>query len=163
MAINNPNIAAYKPFYIKANGTVYETMADLGLIAKSNPYNALPKAKTPYSIDWSGEDGAQEYTAQMHYESFEFKVGFYIRAIGPTAAADIRDALNTFFSLVKNGTVKVYDSYTAIGRKDVRYVDFEEKSFSIIGDVARLVFDVTFKCNAPTVFCAFENGDIVDL
>ena len=152
MAIDNPSIAAYKPFYIQKGDTLYDTLTNFGFIAKGNPYPALPKAKKPYAIDWAGEDGEEEYTDTL------LDVEFYIRATGATAASDVRGALNSFFNVVKNGTIKVYDSYTAIGRKEVRYVGFEEESFSVVGNTARLIFKVTFKCNAPTVLCKLNNA-----
>lgn len=160
MAIDNPNIAAYKPFYIQKEGAVeaFDTLTAYSLVAKSNPYKLLPKAKDPYKVEWAGENGVEEYTTQMFYEPFEFDVQFYVRATGNTAAADIRNALVEFFNVVKNGDFRVYDSYTAIGRRGVRYVSYEDISFSINNNVARHIFKVTFKCNEPTIFCVYDNN-----
>lgn len=158
MAINNPAIHNYKPFYIAGNSdssTVKDTLADFGLIAKTNPYPALPKPKEPYKNDWhDGHGDDEEIGDSLYMESFEFKVEYYVRAIGSTAVTDVRGAIDSFFAFIKSNFVRYYDSFTGIGYKDVRYAGYEEQMFHVTtnGDgnnVARCVFTVTFKVNDP--------------
>ena len=53
-----PNISNYKPFYIQtaSDNSAIDTLT-WGMVAKSNPYLALPKPKTPYKNEWKDENG----------------------------------------------------------------------------------------------------------
>lgn len=162
MAIDNPTLVGYKPFYIQVDSSLYDTKTQWGLIAKSNPYPALPSAKSPYNNDWKDEHGDDEFTEHLYYESFEFSVGFYIRAKdtanGATAEELIRSKISDFFTTIKNGEFKVYDAYTALGRQKVRYVSYKEDKFISRKGVARCMFTVTFKCNDPVTFMTLNQG-----
>lgn len=162
MAIYNPTLVGYKPFYIQVGNTLYETNSEWGLIAKTNPYPALPSAKQPYSNDWKDENGDDEQNEHIYYESFEFSVGFYIRAKdtvnGPTAQEIIRSKMAAFFNAIRNGEFKVYDAYTALGRQKIRYVKYEEEKFVLRKGVARCIFKVTFKCNDPVTFMTLNQN-----
>lgn len=178
MAIANPIIANYKPFYIQfGNGNAKDTLQEWGFIAKTNPFPALPNPKDPYKNEWLDENGDEEFVAQMRYQSFEFTVDFYIRAqttvvlgaVTETAESVVRTSMSNFFNAVKNGDFKIYDSYTGLGRQNVRYAGFEEDKFvsrRVDGadrsqDWAMCIFKIKFKVNDPVKFCKLVNGQIV--
>lgn len=159
MAISNPDIAGYKPFYIQVGGMCYDTRERWGFIAKTNPYPALPNPKDPYKNDWPDEHGDDEYVTHLYYESFEFDVQFYVRA---TDVDSIRTALTSFFSTIRDGEFSVYDSATGLGRRKVRYAGFKEERAPVLqGGYARCIFTVTFKVNDSVTFMTYHDHGIV--
>lgn len=169
--INNPTISGYKPFYIQKGDNCYDTKLQWGFIAKSNPYPALPTPKDPFNNEWKDENGDDEYTTHLYYESFTFDVQFYIRAkdtvsgsaVTETASETIRAKLKAFFDVVKEGELKVFDSYTALGRQKARYAGYKEEKFRARGDSAVCIFTITFKVNDPTTLMKYNSvtGKIV--
>lgn len=159
-----PDIVNYNPFYIQTD--VDEQAIDTrewGLIAKTNPFPILPSPKTPYANDWADEDGADEYIgitdkngeyhSGMRYESIEFSVTFYVKAIGDNAEKTLISQIESFFSKISRREFKIYDSYTGIGRQKVRYAGFDEESYKrnlLQGSGwARAIFSIKFKVNDP--------------
>lgn len=153
MAINNPSVPNYKPFYIEKGETLYDTLTQWGFMAKANPYPALPNPKATYKNDWKDSNGDDDYTTHIYYESFTFDVQFYIRAVSDAdgVAGDyIRAKMASFFSAVKDGEFKVFDAYTRLGRQKVRYAGFKENEWRERNGTARCIFTITFKVNDPT-------------
>ena len=91
------------------------------------------------------EDGDDEYNAQMYYESFEFDVAFYVKALGSDAERVLRGQIEDFFSKIRNGEFKIYDAYTGLGRRKVRYAGYSEEDFSKRSNWARAIFKIKFK------------------
>ena len=170
-----PYISNYKPFYIQAVGdtAAKNTATEWGLVAKSNPYPALPKPKEPYKNDWKDENGDDEYVASVQYEAFSFDVQFYIKTydtvtnnvVTKTAAVALREQVASFFTHIKSGEFKVYDAYTGLGRQKVRYAGYAEEQggFMTRDNWARLIFKVTFKVNDPMTAMTLNNGSIVSI
>ena len=160
-----PDILDYKPFYIQTDAdAVAINTTEWGLVAKSNPYPILPQPKEVYKNEWLDEDGDDEYNAQMYYESFEFKVDFFIKcyAEGETSAESVLGSqINSFFEKVKMGEFKTYDSFAGLGWRGVRYAGYEEGEFKKGSNWARLIFSVTFKVNDPITRMKLSNGIIV--
>lgn len=160
-----PDIIGYKPFYIQTDAdSVARDTSEWGLIAKVNPYPLLPTPKAPYKNEWKDENGDDEWCDKMYYESIEFTVSFYIKAYdSPEGNADeiIRAKVEEFFSLIKDGTFRVYDSYNGIGRDKVRYAGYSEDSFVRRNNWARAIFEITFKANDPITRMTMYNGSIV--
>lgn len=160
MAINNPNIPDYKPFYIQKGGSCFDTREQWGFLTKSNPFPAMPNPKTPYSNNWKDAHGDDDFVEEMFYESFTFDVQFYIRTNGADAADEIRQKMAQFFSFIKDGYLEVYDSYTALGRRKVRYDGYKEDTFKSRGKGsdawAICIFSVTFKVNDPVTFMKYD-------
>lgn len=148
-----PSMTGYKPFYIQASSDTSASDTTVwGLVAKSNPYPVLPDAKDPYKNDWLDEDGDDEYTTTMHYKPLEFSVKFYVKAFATNSDSAVKvlhSQLDSFFDKIKHGEFKVYDAYTGLGRQKVRYVGYKEDEFAARSNWARLIFDITFKCNDP--------------
>lgn len=162
--IRIPNIANYKPFYIQTKGdAVAKNTTEWGLIAKTNPYPLLPNPKEPYRNEWHDEDGDDEYVDDMHYESIEFTVAFYIKATDSdegSAEEVIRKNIDRFFGSIRNGEFCIYDSYNGIGRRKVRYAGYSEETFSRKDDWAKAVFEITFKVNDPVTRMVMKEGKI---
>ena len=163
-----PNIKNYKPFYIQCEGdtAAIDTATQWGLVAKTNPYPAMPEPKEVYSNSFYDEDGDDEYNAEMHYEGFTFDVGFFVKAYASSsqsAVSVLRSQMAAFFEHIKNGEFKVYDSYTGLGRQKVRYAGYSEEDggFKARDDWARLVFTVTFKVNDPVTLVTLSNGSLI--
>lgn len=169
MAINNPEVPNYKKFYIQygSNQVASDTLATWGFLAKSTPYSALPEPKDPYKNEYLDRDGDDEYVASMSYSSFEFDVQFYIRAIGNDGAVSpaeqVRSKMASFFSAVKEGEFMVYDEYTSLGRRKVRYAGCKDEDFKARKDWARCIFTITFKCNDPVTFMTLSSNKIVSV
>ena len=160
-----PSIVNYKPFYIQtsSDSTAIDT-TQWGLVARVNPYPALPDAKEPYKNDWLDEDGDDEYVADMHYEAMEFSVSFFVKTFATTtdsAVKVLRGQIDSFFSKIRNGGFKIYDAYTGLGRQDVRYVSYKEDEFKQRKNWARLIFTVTFKANDPITRVILSNNRLV--
>ena len=106
-----PDIVNYQPFLIQKdeeNAYAVDTTT-WGLVAKSNPFPLLPTPKEPYKNEWLDEEGDDEYVAEMHYESFEFDVEFYIKTKGENSEATLRSQIDGFFGHIKSGNLLIYD------------------------------------------------------
>lgn len=161
-----PDIVDYKPFYIQADAD--EVAIDTtfwGLVAKANPFPALPSPKEPYKNEWLDENGDDEYNAQMFYEAFEFDVQFYVKAYDSPAGSGeeiIRKQVDEFFAKIKEGEFSIFDAYTGLGRRKVRYSGFSEDGFKRGRDWARAIFSITFKVNDPMTRMVLYNGKITE-
>lgn len=161
-----PSIINYKPFYIQADkDSVAKDTTEWGLVAKVNPYPILPNPKAPYNNDWNDENGHDEWCEVMHYEPIEFSVSFYIKTFDSKdalAEETMRMQIDAFFSHIKNGEFKIFDSYNGIGRKKVRYAGYSEESFKRRKDWATAIFEVKFKVNDPITRMVLNGGKIVE-
>lgn len=161
-----PEIVNYKPFFIQAESdSVARDTTEWGLVAKVNPYPLLPTPKAPFKNEWHDENGDDEWCEKMYYEPIEFSVSFYIKAYdsaSETAEEIIRNKMDEFFSLIREGEFKVFDSYNGIGRRKVRYAGYSEDSFLRRRDWARAMFQITFKANDPITRMVMLNNKIVE-
>jgi len=147
MSANEIVISGYKPFLIqKGNDEVKNSNEQWGVVVQSFPYKLLPKPKDPPKNDWHDQDGDDEYNSTMHYEAYEIEVDFYARARDNTT---LRTNIKAFFDYIKEGEFKIYDTYTGIGRQNVRYADYDPNSYKDKGGRARLIFKIKFKVNDP--------------
>ena len=166
-----PDIIDYKPFYIQtdADGSAIDT-TEWGLVAKSTPFPLLPTPKEVYKNEWLDENGDDEYNAVMAYESFEFEVTFYVKAFeSPNESAEevLRGQIYRFFQKIQHGEFSIYDSYTSLGRRKVRYAGLSDEKFkcgtSPRGNWARSIFTITFKVNDPVTLMTLYDGRIVEV
>jgi hypothetical protein len=161
-----PKILDYKPFYIQADGDqAARDTTEWGLIAKVNPYPLLPNPKSPFANEWFDEHGDDEWCNKMYYEPIEFSVSFCVMAYDGeniTAEEEIRESVENFFSLIKEGQFSIYDSYSGIGRQKVRYAGYSEEEFTRKGNKARAIFEIRFKANDPVTRMELTNGKIAE-
>lgn len=115
---------------------------------KSVPFKVFPDMKDIPSRDWLDENGEDEYLPDSpFYKAYEMECEFVY--IGEYESANTQ--IKSFLSYLSDGGMfRIYDSYTMIGRTNVRYVSTEEDMFyrrEDDGDV--VLFKVTFKVNDP--------------
>lgn len=160
-----PEIVDYKPFFIQAESdTVARNTTEWGLIAKTNPYPLLPNPKDPYKNDWHDENGDDEWVEKMYYQPIELEVSFYVKAYetnGEGAEVILRKQIDGFFSAIRTGEFKIYDSYNGIGRQKVRYAGYTEEDFTKRGNWARAIFKIKFKVNDPITRMVMSNNSII--
>lgn len=164
-----PEIIDLQPFYIQTEADqVARDTTEWGLVPQKNAYPLLPTPKEPYKNEWMDEDGDEEYTEVMHYEPMEISVGFYIKAYDSpagTAQEQIREQVESFFSLIKHGEFKIYDSYTGLGRQKVRYAGFNEDTFKSRrrqgSNWASATFSLRFKINDPITRVVMYDGSLI--
>lgn len=160
-----PDIVDYKPFYIQAEGdSVAKDTTEWGLVAKTNPFPVLPTPKEPYKNEWKDENGDDEWCDEMYYESIEMTVSFYIKTFGGSEGPSVEllhKQINDFFTYIRNGKLKIYDSYTGIGRGDVRYAGYSEGTYKNRQNWTSTTFEIKFKINDPITQYRLVNNTIV--
>ena len=161
-----PEIVDYKPFFIQTESdSAARNTTEWGLIAKTNPFPLLPNPKDPYKNDWHDANGDEEWVEKIYYQPIEFEVSFYIKAYetnDESAEVIMRRQIDGFFSLIKAGEFKIYDSYNGIGRRKVRYAGYSEEDFSKRSNWARAIFRIKFKVNDPITRMVISNNSIVE-
>lgn len=151
-----PDIVDYKPFWIQVGtNPIARDTREWGLVAKTNPFPVLPTPKAPHKNSWHDENGDDEYVSNQKYEAYEFEVTFYKKcfdAEDESSEVIMRKELNDFFDNIRDGYFMIYDSYTGIGRQNVRFAGFSEESFkrkSGTNGWSRAIFRIKFKVNDP--------------
>lgn len=162
-----PDIVNYQPFYIQTDADeVAIDTTSWGMVAKSNPFPAIPTPKEPYRNEWLDEDGDEEYNSQMHYEAFTFDVQFYVKTKGDKAEKTLMSQIDSFFNKIKQGEFMIYDAHTGLGRKKVRFAGFDsseyKRRYKATSDWARAIFTVTFKVNDPITRITLSGGKLVE-
>ena len=161
-----PDIIDLKPFYVQSStDTKAKDTTEWGLVPRVNPYPLLPTPKQPFKNEWFDENGDDEYTRRMFYEAIEISVGFYVKAFDSatkTSEEQIREQIDSFFSYIRNGEFMIYDSYTGLGRKNVRYAGYSEEAFKRRENGGKrwssARFTIKFKINDPITRIVLNNG-----
>ena len=119
-----------------------------GIYIKSVPFKLFPDLKEPPSRDWQDEQGNDEYIPDVpYYKAYEIDCEFVFIGTNGTANTQIKAFLSY---LAEGGKFKMYDTYTKIGRTDVRYVSYSEDVFyRREGQNDVVVFSVKLKVNDP--------------
>lgn len=165
-----PDILGYKPFYIQTEDDSFavDTAAAWGLVAKSNPAPMLPSPKEPYKNDFKDENGDDEYCGNIFYEAFTFTVQFYVKAFADpvtntTAEAVLNDQVRRFFEKIASGEFRVFDSYTGIGYKSVRYAGCDNDSieYKARDNWATMIIEIEFKVNDPVTRMRLVAGKLI--
>ena len=146
---------AYKGIYFQkqAEGAgVKESLADFGIWCKDFPFKLYGEVKDLASTDWADEDGTDEFIpAELKLKAYDVDVEFGYKGAMDTANEKIRNFLDYLTGRGETGaTLKVYDSYTRIGRQNVRVLKVSDDLFvrnTSEGDI--LTFNVTFRVNDP--------------
>ncbi|WP_065218448.1 MULTISPECIES: hypothetical protein [Butyricimonas] len=147
---------AYKGIYFqkeKEGSLVKESVSDFGIWCKDFPFKIHGDAKELANTEWSDEDGDDEFIPDViRLKSYEISVEFAYKGVSGSANEKIRDFLDYLTGRDGSGaSLKVYDSFTGIGRKNVRFMsvsqDGEYVRSDAEGDV--FLFKVTFKVNDP--------------
>ena len=147
---------AYKGIYFqkeKENSLVKESVSDFGIWCKDFPFKIHGEAKELANTEWAGKDGDDEFIPDViRLKSYEISVEFAYKGEFETANKKINDFLNYLTGRDGSGaSLKVYDSFSGIGRQNVRFMsvsqDGEYTRNKSEGDI--FLFKVTFKVNDP--------------
>nr|DAV38583.1 MAG TPA: hypothetical protein [Caudoviricetes sp.] len=131
---------------------VIDTQKEWGIVCKDFPFKVFGDAKDLPSRSWPDKNGDDEFIpATIPVKSYEIDVEFAYKGDMNTA----NEKLILFFEYItgKNGdgsSLRVYDTYTKIGKQKVRYVSCSEDLFVRNTDEGDVVtFTVRFKVNDP--------------
>lgn len=135
-----------------SDAPVIDTLDSWGIVCKDFPFKLYGEAKELSSRSWKDEDGEDEYVpSELKLDSYDLKVDFAYKGNINTANAQIREFLDYLTGRGGTGAeLRVYDTYTRIGRKNVRFKSVDEDVFvrsESEGDV--VTFKVTFRVNDP--------------
>lgn len=140
---------------------VLESVSTWGMWCKNIPFKLFDKIKQPAKRTWLDEHGDDEYISSegFYLEAYTIRVEFGCKLITDAndiakyniSVDDVRQKVGQFLDFLRNsGEMKIYSSYTRIGRQKVRIdnVSDDAKWKSKDGQ-EYLTFNVTFKVNDP--------------
>lgn len=156
-------MANYKPFLIQkiTEGSPIRDSKEWGIWIKSIPFKPFADLKDIPSHDWHDQHGDDEYIPDYpFYKAYEIDCEFVYMGVHGTAKEYI---LNFLKYLAENGEFTIYDTYTKIGRTDVRYVSYDPDIFhSSDGHDDIVVFKVKLKVNSPNIDIIYTGEDLID-
>lgn len=142
----------YKPFLIQKlteNAPILSSK-EWGVWVKHIPFKVFPDLKEIPSRPYPDEHGDYEFVpSKPFYKSYEIDCKFVFIGNSGTANEQIKSFLKY---LAEGGMFKFYDTYSKIGRTNVRYVktdDDPEILFRREGEKDIVQFKVTLKINDP--------------
>ena len=143
-------MATYKPFLIQKltdNAPVRDSK-EWNIWIKSVPFKVFPDMKDIPSRDWVDESGIDEFLPNTpFYKAYEIDCQFVYIGAYESANTQIKSFLKY---LAEGGFFKFYDTYTKIGRTNIRYVSNDEDIFyRREGNDDIVQFKVTLKVNNP--------------
>lgn len=172
MAIYNPPLKVYAPFYIQ--GATDATATDIrqvyGVTIRRKPYPAALKVKEPYRNDWKDRDGDDEYLGQLFREAFTYTIEavmFTKDDLSTDAKTELAANLRAFQKFLLGGALRIYDDSVKFGFRNVRLVEFiepGEDDFKSFDGHCRLVFKFTLKINDPSTAMVYDatSGAIIE-
>jgi hypothetical protein len=146
---------------MSAGAPIIDSQDQWGIVCKGFPFKIFGKAKDLPSQKWPDEHGVEEYVPKtLFLDSYDMEVEFAYKGSMFSANLAIISFLNYLTGL--DGTnfgaeLLVYDTYTQIGRRKVRFLS---TSNDLIvrnewdGDL--FTFTVTFRVNDPVTDIFFE-------
>lgn len=153
----------WQNFYLQrmgsdGNGSEYpvkESVSTWGIWCKDIPFLPMSKVKSPAKRTWNDEHGDDEYIGEggLYLESYEIDIEFGCKkmssAIGKAQVDDVRVRVGDFLQYLRGGMLKIYSSYTRIGRQNVRLESFDKGTWKSENGQEFLVFTIKFKVNDP--------------
>ena len=146
----NIDLTQYKPFLVQKmkDGYAVRNSTEWGILIKSFPFDIYPEMKDIPKNDWFDEDGDEEFVPDVPvFKAYEAEVEFIYEGARDTGYTNVRNFLNY---LATNGLNKIYDSYTSIGRQNVRYQKQSDAKLYRNSIKEYIVFKVNLKFNDPT-------------
>lgn len=141
----------YYKFYIQKDSgdtEVKELGSDYGFYETESKFYGGGAVKDIAKRDWPDEDGDDEYVPEaMKLKAYEMEVKFGWKGDKYGANA----ALEALQAYLLGGTMKVYDSYHAIGRQGVRFEEISDDAELVRDDAEGdiLIITVKLKVNDP--------------
>ena len=119
-----------------------------GVKVKHIPFKIFPDLKDLHSVSFHDEDGDDEFIPEVpRFKAYEMECEFFYKGLHGTANSEIKRFLTY---LAMDGAFSIYDTYTGIGRTNVRYVSYsEDVLYRRDGEDDAVVFKVTLKVNDP--------------
>ena len=136
----------------KTESPTLDTKAQWSIVCKGFPFMPYGENKDLPTRDWADQDGEDTFfPEEIKLKAYDIEVEFaYKGAIG-TANSKIESFLDYLTGKGDTGTnLKVYDTYTKIGRQGVYYKSIDQDLFvrkSDEGDV--VTFKITFRVTDP--------------
>ena len=146
----NIDLTKYKPFLVQKmkDGYAVRNSTEWGILIKSFPFDIYPEMKDIPKNDWFDEDGDEEFVPDVPvFKAYEAEVEFIYEGARDTGYTNVRSFLNY---LATNGLNKIYDSYTSIGKQNVRYQKQSDAKLYRNSTKEYIIFKVNLKFNDPT-------------
>lgn len=149
---------------------VKETVSAFDIYCADIPFTIAEKAKSLTTRDWNDEDGTDAYVPPtLKMDGYDIAVQFCCKGDRDSSNKKIRAFLDYLTGRDGSGVyLKIYDSYTEIGRQHVRFIELDDKAELVRdndGDI--LVFSVKFTVDDPVTDIVPEinisNGKIINL
>ena len=163
-------MATIRNFYLQRMGVdsynnpypVNESVAMWKMYCKEIPFKIIEKVKAPAKRTWYDEHGDDEYISSegLYAEAYTMKVEFGCKSqdiytgttLIRTAQEEVKRCTKNFLTFLREaGMMKMYSTYTGIGRQYVRLDSVNDNATWKQGDDGYwfLIFEVTFKVNDP--------------
>lgn len=169
-------MANWQNFYLQKMGVdgqgnaypICESVATWGIFCKEIPFALAGSAKSPAKNEWYDEHGVEEYISPtgLYMDAYDMTVKFGCKAIvsGSHEASvfnvsveSVRANVAAFIEYLRtSGMMKMYSSYTGVGRQDVRLDSYDDGDWVNDNGVEMLVFDIKFKVNDPITEITLE-------
>lgn len=145
----------YDKVYFQKEGDdkdLVETVSAFDIYCSSIPFMLAGKVKELTTRNWYDEDGLDAYVpSELKMEAYSMDVSFCCKGDRDSSNAKIKKFLD--YLTGRDGTgvyLKMYDSYTEIGRQHVRFSELKDNAELVRdGDGDILVFDITFNVDDP--------------
>lgn len=146
----------YEKVYIqktKTGSPVKETIVDFDIYCADMPFKMFVEAKDPTKHDWFDEHGDDEYIPDsgLKLKAYSMDVKFCCKGDKYSSNEKIKRFVSYLTGLDGSGAeMKMYCTWTKIGRKSIRFDKLNDKAELVRdddGDI--LVFTITLKVNDP--------------
>lgn len=154
-----------------SKGDVKETGADFSVFPQELPFIMQAEMKEDAKRDWHDEDGIDVFygNSKPAIKDYDMEIDCMAKS---ESVASLRKTINNFISYLrgddgKGNVFAIYDTHCDAGRKNVRFVEYEDQSFyNFDSDEEKLIaFKIKMHVDDPRteVSIVEENGKVTDL
>lgn len=140
----------YKPFLIQklSDEAPVRDSKEWNIWIKSVTFKVFPDLKDVSTRDWMDQQGDDEFLPNIPvYKAYKIECEFVFKGLYETANTQIKSFLKY---LAEGGFFKFYDTYTKIGRTNIRYDSYDNDAlYRREGQDDIVLFKVTLKVNDP--------------
>lgn len=141
---------------------VKETVAAFDIYCSKMPFTLVNKAKELTTREWHDEDGLDVYVPEegLKLSDYELEATFCCKGDKNSSNAKI----NAFVKYLLGGYMKIYCTWTKIGRQHVRFAELKDDATLVRdndGDI--LVFNVKFNVDDPMTDIEPSGADFKNL
>lgn len=163
------DMAKWRNFYLQKMGVdgssnpypVYESVLQWGIWCKDIPFKLYEGVKEPANRKWYDEHGDDEFIPSdgLRMEAYTMEIEFGCKLMSgvsdgtttmPTVT-DVKEKVSAFLEYLRtSGAMKMYSSYTGIGRQQVRLDSVNDNGkWKNENGQQFLIFKVKLKVNDP--------------